>query len=188
MESHRVQAIHAIHLQNCPEGDSKRYFMAFSVAMCTLISPVLVKRYSRYAADLLKFFVERGRELYGHHFLVYNTHSMLHIVEDAVSFNGLDNCSAFKFKNHLKTLKRMVRSGRCPLSQVECRIEEQRLQPIKMSRQNTNLKNFILHNQDCCEVIEEKDGSHLYQHPEPHFLEPCDSTLYCLSLKTLTQC
>ena len=35
-----------------------------------------------------------------------------------MTFGGLDNCSAFKFENCLKKIRRMVRSGRCPLSQV----------------------------------------------------------------------
>ncbi|KAK0136622.1 hypothetical protein N1851_027195 [Merluccius polli] len=155
------------------------HFMTFSVAMNILVSPALVENHWRYAADLLRFFVERGRELYGNQFLVYNVHSMLHIAEDAVTFAGLDNCSAFKFENCLKKIKKMVRSGRCPLSQVVKRLEECAGQPMEYGRQSSN-SSFILNHRECCEVIEERDGSQLcrvFQHPEPLFSVPCDSTL-----------
>ena len=75
----------------------------------------------------------------------------------------------------------MVRSGRCPLSQVVKRLEECAGQPMEYGqwRQRSN-SSFILNHRECCEVIEERDGSQLcrvYQHPEPLFSVPCDSTL-----------
>ncbi|KAK5865319.1 hypothetical protein PBY51_016493 [Eleginops maclovinus] len=155
------------------------HFMAFSVAMNILVSPALVDNHWKYAADLLRFFVERGREIYGNQFLIYNVHSMLNIAEDAVTFKGLDNCSAFKFENCLQTIKRKVRSGRCPLSQVVKRLEECSVQPMEYGRQKSN-SSFILNRCECHEVIEERDGSQLccvFQHPEPLFSVPCHSKL-----------
>ena len=38
--------------------------MTFSVAMDILVSPALVEQHYRYAADLLRFFVERPRTLW----------------------------------------------------------------------------------------------------------------------------
>ncbi|KAK0133110.1 hypothetical protein N1851_031514 [Merluccius polli] len=168
-----------IVLKGILKDDFYKHFMSFSVAMCILVSPRLVEQYSQYAADLMKFFVERGRELYEQQFLVYNTHSMLHLAEDAVSFHGLDKCSAFKFENYLQSVKRMVRSGRCPLSQVVRRLEEQKLQPLAEPMKRL-ASAFMLEHQECCDVIEDRDGSCLcrvFQRPEPHFLEPCNSAL-----------
>jgi hypothetical protein len=59
------------------------------------------------------------------------------------------------------------------------RLEECAGQPMEYGRQRSNYS-FILNRVECCEVIEERDGSQLcrvYQHPEPLFSVPCDSTL-----------
>ncbi|KAF4114177.1 hypothetical protein G5714_004400 [Onychostoma macrolepis] len=79
-----------------------------NVAMCFLVSPTLIEKHSAYARSLLSDFVSRGQELYGNEFIVYNIHSMLHITDDAVQFNGLDNCSAFKFETYLHSIKKMT--------------------------------------------------------------------------------
>ncbi|KAJ8290145.1 hypothetical protein GJAV_G00009230 [Gymnothorax javanicus] len=50
-------------LKGMLRDDLYGHFMSFSVAMCILVSPTLVQRYSVYASDLMKFFVKRGREL-----------------------------------------------------------------------------------------------------------------------------
>ncbi len=150
-------------LKGILEDDLYQYFLAFSVAMCLLMSPTLVKRHSEYAGNLLHYFVCRGRELYGEEFIVYNIHSMLHITEDAVQFNGLDNCSAFKFESYLHTMKGMVRSGKHPLRQVAKRIEERQPSPLEKHRERKTVrakdKAFLLH-ENGCEITDEmeKDG------------------------------
>lgn len=68
------------------------HFMSFSVAMCILVSPGLVRLYKDFAHSLLVYFISKGITLYGIEFAVYNVHSMLHIAKDAHSFSGLDNC------------------------------------------------------------------------------------------------
>jgi len=166
--------------------DMYLHFLAFSVAMCILVSPTLVKKHSEYARCLLSYFVSRGRELYGNEFIVYNVHSMLHITDDAIQLNGLDNCSAFKFETHLHTIKKMVRSGTHPLSQIANRIEERRDSTIKNNKDRQTKKSkdraFILDNDNGCEITndDEKDGHvlcRIYHSPAPLFTEPCHSFL-----------
>lgn len=165
--------------------DMYQHFLTFSIAMSLLVSPTLVQRHSEYARNLLHFFVCRGRELYGEEFIVYNVHSMLHITDDAVQFHGLDNCSAFKFESYLYTMKRMVRSGKQPLSQIAKRIEERQSSPLKKSKErdtaNARDKAFLLH-ENGCEITDEmeKDGKVLcrvYHNPVPLFTEPWHSFL-----------
>ncbi len=88
------------------------HFLCFSTALCILVNPEFTKEQGPYASQILKYFVEKGRELYGETFLVYNVHSLLHLSEDAQNFGCLDNCSAFKFESYLHQMKKMVRSGK----------------------------------------------------------------------------
>ncbi|XP_046881772.1 uncharacterized protein LOC124471334 [Hypomesus transpacificus] len=173
-------------LRGILRDDLYLHFLSFSVVMCILVSSTTLKQYSQYAQQLLQYFVVRGRELYGKTFLVYNTHTMLHITADAVLFDGLDNCSAFKFESFLHTMKRMVRNGRCPLSQVVKRIEERKEEPLQVQKQKiTNSpkdRAFVLDSEEGCDVIDEteKNGCHLcrvYSNPQPLFLEPCNSSI-----------
>ena len=71
-----------IVLQGVLGEDLFEHFMAFSTAMCILVSPVLAVSHIEYAHDLLRFFVEHGEMLYGRQFLVYNVHSLLHLAAD----------------------------------------------------------------------------------------------------------
>lgn len=168
------------------------HFLAFSVALCILVSPGLAKEYNSYASDLLTFFVEQGRALYGSEFLVYNVHSMLHLASDAKMFGNLDECSAFCFESYLHHLKRLVRSGRSPLSQIVKRLGELDRQKKEMSRPAISLRNkkpdnvFALSDLECCEIVSilprEESGQknllcRVYGHLEPYFVEPCDSRL-----------
>ncbi|CAC5384268.1 unnamed protein product [Mytilus coruscus] len=83
--------------------------------------------HSDYAQDLLEWFVERGRELYGREFLVYNVHMLVHLKDDACQFGSLENCAAWKFENYMQRLKRKVRCGNQPAVQLVKRVQEELL-------------------------------------------------------------
>lgn len=169
------------------------HFMLFSVALAILVCPHLVKEYNSYAEDLLVHFVEEGRKLYGDEFLVYNVHSMVHLASDAYTYGGLDECSAFPFENYLHQLKRLVRSGRNPLSQIVKRLseidkhrEEIKTQPKAVVGTQKPNNAFALSDMQCCEVIsavgENGDKEtmvlcRIYEKLEPFFMHPCDSRL-----------
>ncbi|KAJ8964072.1 hypothetical protein NQ314_005155 [Rhamnusium bicolor] len=59
-----------------------------------------------YANDLMKYFVKKTCEMYGHDFVSHNVHNLVHLAGD-VSLNGkLDNFSAFPFENYMSQLKK----------------------------------------------------------------------------------
>lgn len=167
------------------------HFMVLSVAMRILVSSKLIKNFTQYACSLLKYFVEQGNLLYGEEFLVYNVHTLLHITEDVETHGNLDNFSAFPFENFLHKVKRLVRSGKSPLTQIIKRIEEMDALPLETnSRKKFSIKepnnSYILENSKCCDIIgitnenennEKKMLCRVYQNVAPRFLKPCNSQL-----------
>lgn len=183
-------------LRGILKSDLYSHFMALSVALCILVSPRLVQTHKDYAHQLLVYFVQRGRELYGKEFLVYNVHSMLHIAEDAGWFGSLDCCAAFPFENYLHRMKKMVRSGKNPLSQVVKRIHE--LENGRGVMNQSKLKGnviytnspdnaYILKDSCCCEAVafthqKDENGNakilcRVYDRTDKDFSEPCDSRI-----------
>lgn len=174
-------------------------FMALSVAVSILVSPNFIRYHIDYAHQLLEYFVESGRNLYGEEFLVYNVHSLLHLTDDARTYGNLDNFSAFIFENYLQKLKKMVRSGKSPLVQIVKRLEE--MEKSKFFREHTQAdaceilkikikkpnNAFIIDQRTCCEVVaktnqKDQEGNilllcRLYERPDALFLEPCDSRI-----------
>ena len=172
--------------------DLYEHFMQLSIALSILVSPHLVQNHVDYARQLLACFVTRGRKLYGREFLVYNIHSLLHLADEAEFYGSLDACAAWPFENYMHTLKKLVRSGRQPMTQIVKRLSERT--PQLESRLNTVSKvstkppnnAFVQADHTCVEVLhaavrtrdqEEAFVCRVYDDAEPLFTEPCDSRI-----------
>ena len=83
--------------------------MMLSVASSIRACPQLSQAHLGYAADLLKYFVEKASFLYGAEFIVYNVHCLIHLADEVRNFGSLVSCSGFPFENYLQKLKRLVR-------------------------------------------------------------------------------
>ena len=78
-----------------------------------------------YSRELLAWYVNTSIKLYGPTFQTYNVHSLIHLPNDVTYFkDNLDNISAFRFENRLKTLKSMIRNSNSPLAQIIKRVSE----------------------------------------------------------------
>lgn len=167
------------------------HFLVLNVAMAIFLSPSLLLKYADYASSLVVYFVEQGMRLYSNEFLVYNVHSMLHLVDVAGRYGSLDNCSAFCFENYLYKMKRKVRSGFKPLTQLVNRLHEddevqkdKTINSVCVDKISTHMPNnaYILSATSCCEVIDYVgDGNmykcRIYEKGLPYFNYPCDSRL-----------
>ena len=122
---------------------------------------------------------------------MYNVHSMLHLADLVHEFGSLDACSSFPFENYMQQLKKLVRSGNNPISQIAKRLSElpgsigQACKaPIRVKVPDNA---FVLSDSSCGEVVEAAGhgaGSdeevflcRVYQKTEPLFSIPCDSRL-----------
>ena len=171
--------------------DLYQHFLALSIACAILVCPALIESHILFAEELLKFFVKEAQRLYGEEIMVYNVHSLLHLSQDAQTYGGLDNVSAFAFENHLQILKRMVRSTRSPAMQIARRISEIPDQEYVKRPSQIGLKRpdnaYIIEGDMCCEVrriTDEKDenGENLimcrvYPNPEALNRTPWDSRI-----------
>ncbi|XP_064474126.1 uncharacterized protein LOC135388473 [Ornithodoros turicata] len=99
-------------------------FLLLHTAIRILASIELSTQYNTYAQDLLNHFIETFRDIYGAEHLVYNVHTLSHLAEDCLTHGALDCFSAFPFENFLGKLKRILRSGNKPLSQISRRLSE----------------------------------------------------------------
>ncbi|KAM7306470.1 uncharacterized protein ISCGN_010173 [Ixodes scapularis] len=102
------------------------HFLMFHVAVKILISPEHHTTYSRFARDLLRYFVQELGGLYGEKQLVYNVHSLIHLADQCLDHGPLDEFSAFPFESYLGKIKKELRSPREPLAQLSRRLSEVR--------------------------------------------------------------
>ncbi|EZA55314.1 hypothetical protein X777_05156 [Ooceraea biroi] len=101
------------------------HFKIFHTAIFILSHPNLAVTLCNYAQALLIEFVKTFDEFYGLYSKIYNVHNLVHLPDDVRNFNRpLDDISAFDFENLLGKIKRSLRSGRKPLSQLSRRFSE----------------------------------------------------------------
>ena len=179
-----------IALKGILRPDLYEHFLVLSVASCILVCPSLAQSLKDYARQLMKYFVEQSKHLYGGEFMVYNVHSMVHLADEVDLFGCLDACSSFPFENYMQKLKKMVRSGKNPIAQIAKRLSEcpgtiQQVHEAAISSKSPN-NAFLLNDSTCVEVVERArnsdDGEELflcriYEKTEPFLTSPCDSRL-----------
>lgn len=69
-------------------------------------------------------FLINFKALYGIDHFSSNLHNLCHLVDDVRKFGPLDTMSAYPFESKLFFIKRLLRNGKLPLSQVAKRISE----------------------------------------------------------------
>lgn len=170
--------------------------LSLTVALSILLNSddTIRNSYLHYARELLLYFVQQCRDIYGHHFIVYNVHSLIHLPDDVENYQcSLNGICAFPFENHLQKIKKLVRSSNNPISQVFKRLSEKERKSSLTERNETILKVhastksrdncFMLYNEDFVFLREELDsgyytGDYLHQsYTESFFTDPCDSKL-----------
>ena len=100
------------------------HFVCLSVIMHILLSPTLFSYYNEYVEELAVFWVRKSAELYGKHFVVYNVHCLIHLVDDCRNFGSLDKISAFPYENFMQVLKSSIRKPQHILQQLSNRMCE----------------------------------------------------------------
>ena len=101
------------------------YFLSLTEAISMLSCDGLYPEMINYSRDLLKWYVNTSSKLYGPPFQIYNFHSLIHLPDDVSYFkDNFYNISVFRFENHLKTLKSMIRNSNSPLAQIVKRVSE----------------------------------------------------------------
>jgi hypothetical protein len=148
-------------LKNVVSKELYEHFLTLSVAVSILLDTDDESRncYLDYATQLLNYFVEHCKHVYGDTFTVYNVHSLLHLPEDVRRFNcSLNDISCFPFENYMQCLKRHVRNGNNPIAQVAKRVAELSHTTSKStSKCNFNKIGTVVSNfKDSCFLLKDK--------------------------------
>ena len=165
--------------------DAEKYchFLSLSIAIRILFSKQLLDEHGQFAKQLLVFFVQNARRIYGQRFLTYNTHCLLHLPVVAEFNNGLSNCTAYKYENNMQMIKKCVRGTGNPLIQICNRLSER--SDFKKENQNParELKPndcVLLRNGNFAAIHSvSKDGvlCEIFEKTSSLFTSPCDSRI-----------
>lgn len=109
-----------------------KHFLLLHTACRILCSKELAVKYCEHAKYLLRKFVEAAAGLYGRLFMIGNVHNLVHLADDVQHMGcHLSMVTAFPFENALGKIKKLLRSGRRPLSQICRRLGEIFLVEVK---------------------------------------------------------
>jgi len=106
--------------------------LCLSVAIRILCTPHQTDELINYAEELLQYFVEQFKTIYGRVNMSYNVHGLVHLGNDVRNFGHLDSFSAFPFETYLGQLKKLIRSSKNPLQQIHRRLSEQNLVNLEL--------------------------------------------------------
>lgn len=139
-------------LKNVLSEECYDNFMSLNIAMIILLSKNQSNKIE-YANKLLHYFVKSFQNIYGDHFVSYNIHGLLHLVNYYKQFGTLDSSSCFPFENHMKILKSALRKHHQPLQQIvrrynenNCSIDTEISLKTNKPKRNTHQQGPILNN------------------------------------------
>lgn len=137
-----------------PEKQYK-HFLLFSIVLRILGAGIYGDDLGDIANILIRTFTDGYEKLYGIEELVYNVHSLQHMVSEVVSQSRkLDDISCFDFENYLGQMKKLLRQPNKPLQQVVRRIGEKQNNIKLLTFPSKNLiHNINPHNQKDCYII-----------------------------------
>lgn len=101
-----------------------KHFLLYFCAYTIISSKRHLLSLSEVAEMCLKLFVERFKLIYGSHHFTMNLHNMLHVMEDVKRFGAINTFSTYPFEAYLFEIKRLLRSGHLPLTQIANRLIE----------------------------------------------------------------
>lgn len=118
--------LHYLSVIILPDVLRKDVFEHFLSLFCaiTICSSQSYRNFLPLAREMLKHFVEQYKYFYGSHYITSNVHNLLHVVDEVEKFGPLQNFNAYPFENQLYLIKRMLRQGNKPLSQIAKRLCE----------------------------------------------------------------
>lgn len=85
---------------NILREDVYNNMMFLHAALVIIVDPIICKSHSDIAQKCLESFVSSFKTVYGPEHIVYNVHSLLHIVDDVMVHGSLDSYSAFPFESY----------------------------------------------------------------------------------------
>ena len=101
------------------------HFMLLHVAISILVDPFLSSTWSSAAEVFLRRFIKNFSNCYPSYPIVYNIHSLAHLVNDVERYGQLDNFFCFSYESYLGSIKKLVRGTQKPLKQVANHLHEQ---------------------------------------------------------------
>lgn len=115
-----------IVLKNYLQNNLYTNFIVLHVSITILINPIYCTNdiFIDYAKKLLIKFVLGFQKLYGKENVSHNVHNLLHLADDVQQYGALDEFSAFRFENHMSSIKKMLRKSERPLQQLAKRYSE----------------------------------------------------------------
>lgn len=118
-------------LKSAMSNEYYTHFLTLSVAIRILCHPELCIKINDYAHNLLVYFVDNFKNLYGPEYMSYNVHNLLHLANDVKTFGSLDKFSCFQFENYLRSIRKRIKNSGKPLEQLINRINEETKFPVK---------------------------------------------------------
>lgn len=148
----------------------KHFLLLHSIMRCvTMSSPI--KRLLYFTEVASKAYVKLSENIYGETFLSYNTHCILHLVNDVRNFGAVDEWSAFDYENNMTFYRKSCRKPNQQLQQIMRRASEKNAFPEKINKfltQNHVVKVYkkhmngpLLHSMSNCIQYKRIVGFHL---------------------------
>lgn len=113
-------------LKNVVSPPLYKHFLKLHVAIRLLSDSKRYKENITAARQLLKQFVEEYDDTIGKKHFTFYTHCLLHIPDYVEQYGPLYSLSAYKFENHMRIIKRLLRRKHGHLKQFFNRVEEMR--------------------------------------------------------------
>lgn len=122
-----------------------KHFLLLHCSCYIMCSEKLYATHHETVVEMIRTFVSHSSTIYGKQFVVYCIHSLIHLPSQCDAGFTLDDVTAFKYENRLKSIKEALRSGLHPLQQLARRDSEKSSSVVRLSSKASHVTVSMKH-------------------------------------------